>query len=72
MSKKPIKLEKMHTLDEAAKILGYTRGTLRVMAWRGQIGSWKPTERRVFIPQSAIDEFVRSKYRPAGRLKRAG
>lgn len=59
------------TMDEAAEKLGLARETVRLLAWRRQIESYKPSPRRVYIPIGAITKFIERRTRALATKKRS-
>jgi excisionase family DNA binding protein len=53
------------TVDEAAKILGISRGTAYVLANNGGIPAIRISARRLIVPRKALEDFLSS----AGKAK---
>jgi excisionase family DNA binding protein len=48
------------TVEEAAKILGISRGTAYVLANNGGIPAIRISRRRIIVPRKALEDFLAS------------
>jgi excisionase family DNA binding protein len=48
------------TVDEAAKVLGISRGTAYVLANNGGIPAIRISARRLIVPRKALEDFLSS------------
>jgi len=48
------------TVEEAAKILGVSRGTAYVLANNGSIPAIRISKRRIIVPRKALEDFLSS------------
>ena len=58
-------LGRLLTVEEVAEILGLRVSTIRRMILERRIDTVRPSRRSVRIPEKAVDQILKTNYRPA-------